>query len=179
MTYKKFLDNIENIYADQGNKLESEQRLRYGQIIMIELWDVWPQKYHQIAGSDKDPFYCDIIHKKPYDLLTELEKEWPVFPTLSEDKVRIQRLEEKLANLQAEKQKEIDRLIDTMAQANKEIQSCRQDNYNLKSRNIDLERVIQEQNVILDLAAGYISTSKRFSSTHPMDVKKWLMGGME
>lgn len=88
-------------------------------------------------------------------------------------------LEEKLANLQAEKQKEIDRLIDTMAQANKEIQSCRQDNYNLKSRNIDLERVIQKQNVILDLAAGYISTSKRFSSTHPMDVKKWLMGGME
>jgi hypothetical protein len=88
-------------------------------------------------------------------------------------------LEEKLEKLEQEKNQEIDRLINTMAQANKEIQSCRQDNYNLKSRNIDLERLIQKQNVILDLAAGYISTSKRFSSTHPMDVKKWLMGGME
>ena len=88
-------------------------------------------------------------------------------------------LEEKLEKLEQEKNQEIDRLVDTMAQANKEIQSCRQDNYNLKSRNIDLERLIQKQNVILDLAAGYISTSKRFSSTHPMDVKKWLMGGME
>jgi len=109
MTYKKFLDNIENIYADQGNKPKSE-RLRYGQIIMMELWDVWPQKYHQIAGSDKDPFYFDILHKKPYDLLTELEKEWPVFPDKTDAKnysipspeqVRIQRLEKKIKKLQA------------------------------------------------------------------------------
>lgn len=99
MTFKKFVDNIENIYADQGDKPESE-RLRYGQIIMIELWDVWPQKYHQIAGSDKDPFYCDIIHKKPYDLLSELQKEWPVFPAPSEDQVRIQQLEKKIKKLQ-------------------------------------------------------------------------------
>jgi len=109
MTFKKFIDNIEKIYADQGDKPESE-RLRYGQIIMMELWDVWPQKYHQIAGSDKDPFYSDIIHKKPYDLLTELEKEWPVFPdkrevknylTLSPEQIRIQRLEKKIKKLQA------------------------------------------------------------------------------
>jgi hypothetical protein len=109
MTFKKFIDNIENIYADQGNKLESEQRLRYGQIIMMELWDIWPQKYHQIAGSDKDPFYCDIIHKKPYDLLSELEKEWPVFPYKTDTKnysipspeqIRIQRLEKKIKKLQ-------------------------------------------------------------------------------
>ncbi len=113
MTYKKFLDNIENIYADQGDKSESE-RLRYGQIIMMELWDVWPQKYHQIAGSDKDPFYSDIIHKKPYDLLTELEKEWPVFPDKTDAKnysipspeqVRIQRLEKKIKKLQTSNKK--------------------------------------------------------------------------
>jgi hypothetical protein len=99
MTFKKFVDNIEKIYADQGDKPESE-RLRYGQIIMNELWNVWPQKYHQVMGSDKDPFYSEILHKKPYDLLTELEKEWPVFPSLSEDKVRIQRLEKKIKKLQ-------------------------------------------------------------------------------
>lgn len=99
MTFKKFVDNIENIYADQGDKPESE-RLRYGQIIMNELWNVWPKKYHEIMGSDKDPFYCEIVHKKPYDLLSELEKEWPVFPALSEDQVRIQRLEKKIKKLQ-------------------------------------------------------------------------------
>ncbi|NBX73796.1 MAG: hypothetical protein EBQ89_05790 [Alphaproteobacteria bacterium] len=100
MTFKKFVDNIENIYADQGDKPESE-RLRYGQIIMMELWNVWPKKYHEIMESDKDPFYSDILHKKPYDLLSELEKEWPVFPALSQDKVRIQRLEKKIKKLQA------------------------------------------------------------------------------
>ena len=100
MTFKKFVDNIENIYADQGDKPESE-RLRYGQIIMMELWNVWPKKYHEIMESDKDPFYSDIMHKKPYDLLSELEKEWPVFPALSQDKVRIQRLEKKIKKLQA------------------------------------------------------------------------------
>lgn len=109
MTFKKFVDNIDNIYADQGDKPESE-RLRYGQIIMMELWDVWPKKYHQIAGSDKDPFYSDILHKKPYDLLGELEKEWPVFPDKTDAKnysipspeqIRIQRLEKKIKKLQA------------------------------------------------------------------------------
>ena len=88
-------------------------------------------------------------------------------------------LEEKLANFEEEKQNEINRLIDTMAQANKEIQSLSQTNYNLKSTNINLEQTIEQQNVVITLAAGYISTSKRFSNTHPIDVKKWLTGGME
>jgi len=108
MTYKKFLDNIDKIYADQGDKPESE-RLRYGQIIMNELWKVWPQKYHKITGSDQDPFYSDIIHKKPYDLLSELALEWPVFPDKKDEKnysipspeqIRIQRLEKKIKKLQ-------------------------------------------------------------------------------
>jgi hypothetical protein len=88
-------------------------------------------------------------------------------------------LEEKLQKLEQEKNQEIDRLVDTMAKANKEIQRCQQDYYNLKSRNIDLEGVIEKQNVIITLAAGYISSTSQFSNTHPIDVKKWLMGGME
>lgn len=88
-------------------------------------------------------------------------------------------LEEKLEKLEQEKNQEIDRLINTMAQANKEIQSCKQNNYNLKSRNIDLERVIEKQNVVISMAAGYISSTPQFSNDHPINVKKWLMGGME
>ena len=89
------------------------------------------------------------------------------------------KLEEKLANFEEEKQKEINRLIDAMAQVNKEVQSLRQTNYNLKSTNIDLEQTIEKQNVIITLAAGYISSTPQFSNIHPVDVKKWLMGGME
>ena len=60
----------------------------------------------------------------------------------------ISNLENNLEKLEQEKNKEIDRLVDTMAQANKEIQKCQTDCYNLKSRNIDLERVIEKQNVV-------------------------------
>ena len=88
-------------------------------------------------------------------------------------------LEEKLEKLKQEKNQEIDRLINTMAQANKEIQKCQTDYYNLKSRNIDLERVIEKQNVVISMAAGYISSCEQFRNDHPINVKKWLMGGME
>jgi len=108
MTFKKFVDNIYKIYADQGDKPESE-RLRYGQILMNQLWCVWPQKYRQIVDSNKDCFYCDVLDKKPYDLFDELQKEWPVFPETkykfihkpSPEQVRIQRLEKKIKKLQA------------------------------------------------------------------------------
>jgi chromosome segregation ATPase len=88
-------------------------------------------------------------------------------------------LEEKLAKFEEEKQNEINRLVDAMAQANKEIQSLSQTNYNLKSTNINLEQTIKQQSVVITLAAGYISSTPQFSNTHPINVKKWLTGGME
>jgi hypothetical protein len=39
--------------------------------------------------------------------------------------------------------------------------------------------VIEKQNVVISMAAGYISSTPQFSNTHPIDVTKWLMGGME
>jgi chromosome segregation ATPase len=88
-------------------------------------------------------------------------------------------LEEKLAILEEEKQNEINRLVDAMVQVNKEIQSLGQTNYNLKSTNINLEQTIEQQNVVITLAAGYISSTPQFSNIHPINVKKWLIGGME
>jgi hypothetical protein len=146
MTFKKFVDNIDNIYADQGDKPESE-RLRYGQIIMNELWNVWPKKYHEIMGSDKDPFYCEILHKKPYDLLGELEKEWPVFPALSEDKVRIQRLEKKIKKLQAsnkrhkEDLKYYKRIVRDFPWIEPSVKTTQE--------NIDLKKTLKEKNWII------------------------------
>lgn len=99
MTFKKFLHNIDNIYAEQGDKPKSE-RLRYGQIIMNELHKVWPEKYQRITGSDKDPFYSH--DKKAYDFLYHLEEAWPACPAnLNKDQVRVQRLEKKIKKLQA------------------------------------------------------------------------------
>jgi len=98
MTFKKFLHNIDSIYAEQGDKPKFEQ-LRYGQIIMSELHKVWPEKYQRIAGSDKDPFYSH--DKKAYDFLYDLEGAWPACPAnLNKDQVRIQRLEKKIKKLQ-------------------------------------------------------------------------------
>lgn len=98
MTFKKFVDNIDKIYADQGDKPESE-RLRYGQILMNQLWQVWPAKYHNITMTQKDPFHNGGRVK---DLLYELEEAWPACPAnLNKDQVRIQRLEKKIKKLQA------------------------------------------------------------------------------
>jgi len=33
--------------------------------------------------------------------------------------------------------------------------------------------------VVITLAAGYISSTPQFSNIHPINVKKWLIGGME
>jgi hypothetical protein len=96
-------------------------------------------------------------------------------------------LEEKLANAEEQRKKDIDELWTTRIiplQKKTEEQDIKLDNafksdLNNFQRIKDLERTIEKQNVILDLAAGYISASERFSSTHPMGVKKWLMRGME
>jgi predicted RNase H-like nuclease (RuvC/YqgF family) len=86
---------------------------------------------------------------------------------------------EKLEKLEQEKNQEIERLVNIVTQTNKEIQTYRQGNYNLKSTNINLEQTIEQQNVVITLAAGYISSTPQFSNAHPIDVKKWLIGCKE
>jgi len=72
MTFKKFLYKIDNIYANQGDKPESE-RLRYGQTVMNVLHDVWHKKYLEITDSDLDCFYTN---RNVALVLNKLEKEW-------------------------------------------------------------------------------------------------------
>lgn len=94
-------------------------------------------------------------------------------------KQRNNEVEEKISILEQEKTTAINRLTDSMSQMNKEIQTIKQDNYNLKSRNNDLEKVINNQDTIITLAAGYISGCEQFRTQHPIQVKKWLLGGMK
>jgi chromosome segregation ATPase len=161
--------------TDFYSNLSFNDNLSYNELVQIN--DQLTNTIANLKKQQEEYEKCTHTVYAPGKSYKELEEKlWRLENTKNTE---IDDLVEQIVNLKEEKQKEIDRLIDTMVQANKEIQSCRQDNYNLKSRNIDLERVIEKQNVVISMAAGYISTSKRFSSTHPMDVKKWLMGGME
>lgn len=154
MIFKKFIENIEKIYSEQTLKPKSE-RLRYGQIIMHELWNTWPQKYHQVTCTDKDPFYCEVLDKKPYDLLDELQKEWPVFPESnsmkykfihkpSPEQVRIQRLEKKIKKLQAsnkrhkEDLKYYKRIVRDFPWVEPSVKT--------KQENIELQKTLKEKN---------------------------------
>jgi hypothetical protein len=66
MTFEQFLTRVDSLYADRGN-------LRYGQSLMVALWDVWPEKYKEITGTDYDCFYDDATTRLTLD---KLEKEW-------------------------------------------------------------------------------------------------------
>ena len=89
-------------------------------------------------------------------------------------------LEEKLANFETEKQQEISEILnEKIVPLNREVQELRADNYNLKTRNIVLEETIKKLDIIITLAAGYISSTAQINNDHPMNVKRWLMGGME
>lgn len=69
MTFKDFLDKIDKAYY------ENEFEMRYGQVIMNVLYDVWKEKYIQITTeqTDYDCFYDDGIVRFT---LEKLEKEW-------------------------------------------------------------------------------------------------------
>jgi len=95
-------------------------------------------------------------------------------------------LEEKLANFEEEKQKEINllkaenyKISNMLSVSEQKLSDKLWNNMELKQRNTDLEKVIETQNMVINLAAGYISSCEQFRSLHPIEVKKWLMGGME
>ena len=96
-------------------------------------------------------------------------------------------LEEKLANAEEQRKKDIDELWTTriiplqkkVQEQDIKLSDVFKSDLNSFQRIKDLERTIEKQNAIISMAAGYISTTPQFSNTHPIDVKKWLMGGME
>lgn len=69
MTFKKFLYTVQH----RHNLEPYKNILRYGQVIMNELYIVWPEKYNQILGSDYDCFYDD---NKTDITLDKLKNEW-------------------------------------------------------------------------------------------------------
>lgn len=66
MTFDQFLDKIDDTY-------HTNDEMRYGQSLMSVLWEVWPEKYKEITGSDFDCFYDDRTTRFTIE---KLEKEW-------------------------------------------------------------------------------------------------------
>jgi hypothetical protein len=95
-------------------------------------------------------------------------------------------LEEKLANAEEQRKKDIDELWTTriiplrkkVEEQDIKLSDVFKSDLHSFQRIKDLERTIEKQNAIISMAAGYISSTPQFSNTHPMDVMKWLMGGM-
>jgi predicted nucleic acid-binding Zn-ribbon protein len=85
-------------------------------------------------------------------------------------------LVEKITILEEEKKTAINRLVDSMSQANKELQELKNKYYKLQEDDLYLKKRIKDQDAIIHLAAGYISSTPQFSKEHPMNVLSWLKG---
>jgi hypothetical protein len=80
ITFNEFLKKVDDTFlnhqaARSGGKIKAANQWRYGQTVMNVLWDVWPEKYQQIHGSDCDCFYDNVTVQH---ILDKLEKEWIV-----------------------------------------------------------------------------------------------------
>jgi hypothetical protein len=71
MTFEEFVQNVDHKFHNSSYR----GQLRYGQYIMNELYNIWPEKYAQITGSDIDCFYDNSIVRLTLDAL---EKDWQI-----------------------------------------------------------------------------------------------------
>lgn len=69
VTFQQFLQTVDQKFNTSSYKAQ----LRYGQYIMNELYNVWPEKYAEIVGSSHDCFYNNALVQST---LVKLEKEW-------------------------------------------------------------------------------------------------------
>lgn len=73
MTFEEFLNKVDEIFMKYQASKSSGSQWRYGQTVMNVLYDVWPEKYSEITGSDIDCFYSNSTVQYTLD---KLEKEW-------------------------------------------------------------------------------------------------------
>lgn len=95
MTFEYFLQNIDHKF---NTSLYKEQ-LRYGQYIMNELYNIWPEKYAEITGSDYDCFYDNSTVQFTLD---KLQKDWPEREELYKSKKKRLEALQKLSDLDQE-----------------------------------------------------------------------------
>lgn len=70
LSYNEFILIVNNIYDN------TEHDMRYGQIIMNILFQIWPEKYNEISRTEYDCFYEDGWTFATAQTLDKLKKEW-------------------------------------------------------------------------------------------------------
>lgn len=70
MKFNQFLDVVNQTY-DSG-----DHELRYGQIIMNVLYQIWPEKYKEISNTEYDCYYEDGWSFATSQTLEKLSNEW-------------------------------------------------------------------------------------------------------
>lgn len=93
-------------------------------------------------------------------------------------------LTKKLEQVEQEKNKEIDKLWNEtiiplqnqVKDKNIQLDTAYNIDRSNKERIKDLEKVIDNLNMTIQFAAGYISSTPQFSNQHPMNVLYWLRG---
>jgi protein subunit release factor A len=95
-------------------------------------------------------------------------------------------LEDALALAENKRQTEIDELYETQVQPlekkikeyEKALALTQSMSTNDGIRIRELQTIIKDQQTIINYAAGYISACEQFRDKHPIDVQKWLFGGL-
>jgi len=93
-------------------------------------------------------------------------------------------LEDKLASLENIHQDKIQELWDNhinplqneVKDRKIQLESAYKASESQKDRIKELESIIANQNTMIHMAAGYISSTPQFRNQHPMNVLKWLRG---
>jgi hypothetical protein len=70
--FEEFIDTVNRTYDS------SELELRYGQVIMNTLYQVWPEKYKEISYTEYDCFYEDGWTFATSQTLEKLRNEWTI-----------------------------------------------------------------------------------------------------
>jgi len=76
VTFEQFLQKIDDTFLEHQasrGKVAAANQWRYGQAVMNVLWDIWPEKYAEITGSDIDCFYDNGIIRFTLD---KLDQDW-------------------------------------------------------------------------------------------------------
>lgn len=66
MKFDEFVSKVDSMYSDH-------KELRHGQSLMNVLFEVWPDKYREITGTEHDCFYDDAVAPLT---LNKLKVEW-------------------------------------------------------------------------------------------------------
>lgn len=148
--------------ADEIDKLEKENQDLVKRHIELENSLIELRKYHQ----EFNKFATTV-----YDPKKSTYKE----------------LEEKVAKANEQRQKDIDELWETridplrfqLEDTNKKLDLLKIENSNLSTRIKQLNEAIEDLEVLINYAVGYISSCEQFKDKNPNDVKNWLFEGLK